>query len=392
VDRSASVQLDIALRVVSVATAVSGDMRRDWSALHATYSSAYAQYSSPEWVEHVHATRPEELLKPIVAQDHGRRVAGMVPLAHCDYDLSCVARGRVMWRWRIPAITILGSEPLVPADAATHDRLFAAIAASDPHADAIYLHSLPTSSFCWLYLNESRWIREHFLVHVAGGPRPFHLMQVPRSFEDFVARFRHKQRYNLARQVRVLRDHAGGDLRLQRVDAAAQVPGFATAIRSMLHRPQARMGQLPAVAADVRQAETLADAAQRGLLRSYILFAGDTPCAVVLGYIWGGIFHYAEVAYHADFSSFSPGTVLLYLMIEDLVSHERPRLVNFGIGDAAYKRTFSDLHLEDASVLLLRKGITNSLRRAGHASFLAVMHGARRAVDALPALHRLRRG
>jgi len=307
-------------------------------------------------------------------------LAGIVPLARCDYDLSCVARGHVLWRWRIPVITILGSEPLITPDAATHDRVFAAIAESDPHAEAIYLHSLSTSSFCWSYVNESSWVREHFLPHVAGGPRPLHLMQVPRSFEDFVARFRPKKRYNLARQVRVLRDHVGGDLRLQRVDAAAQVSGFATAVASVLRGPQARTGRLPAVAADTREAETLADAARRGLLRSYVLFAGDTPCAVVLGYVWGGIFHYAEVAYHAEFSSFSPGTVLLYLMVEDLVAHQRPRLVNFGIGDAAYKRAFSDLHLEDATVLLLRKGIANSLRRAGHASFLALMRGAHHAL------------
>src|SRR5205085_12632097 len=149
------------------------------------------------------------------------------PLARCNYDLSCIVRGRVLWRWRVPAIAVLGSEPLMPPDAAVHDRLFAAIAASDPHADAIYFHSLPTDSFCWSYLQESSSIREHFLLHVVAGPRPFHLLRVPQSFNDFVAGFRPKKRYNLARQVRVLRDHAGGELRLQRVDSPAHVPGFA---------------------------------------------------------------------------------------------------------------------------------------------------------------------
>jgi hypothetical protein len=383
---------ELTVRPVPVATALSGALRREWSALNATSSSAYAQYASPEWVEHVQATYPEELLAPIVAQDHGRKLAGIVPLARCDYALPCIARGRVLWRWRVPAISLLGSDPLVPPDAATHDRLFAAIAASDPHAGAIYLHSLPTSSFCWSYLQSSAWIREHFLLHVAAGPRPFHLLHVPPSFEDFVSRFKPKKRYNLARQVRVLRDHVGGDLRLQRIDAVAQVPAFAAAARSVLRIAEARLGRLPAVAADASEADKLADVARRGLLRSYVLFAGATPCAVVLGYIWRHIFHYAEVAYHPHFSSFSPGTVLLYLMIGDLIAHQRPHLVNFGIGDAAYKRAFTDVHLEDASVLLLRKGIANSLRRTGHAGFLALMRGARR-LGSWPALQaRLRQG
>ena len=73
-------------------------------------------------------------------------------------------------------------------------------------------------------------------------------------------------------------------------------------------------------------------------------------------------------------------------MIGDLIAHQRPRLLNFGIGDAAYKRTFSNVQLEDASVLLLRKGIVNSLRRASHAQFLALMRGAHWALDAWPAL------
>jgi len=377
---------ELIVRPIPLATALSGAVRSEWDALNAASASPYAQYASPEWVEHVQATHPEEVLAPVEVKDSLDKLAGIVPLARCDYDLSCVVRGHVLWSWRVPAIVLLGSDPLIPPAATTHDRVFAAIGASDPEADAIYLHSLPTSSFCWSYLQSSAWIRDHFLVHVAAGPRPLHLLQVPCSFDDFVYGFPRKKRYNLARQVRLLRDHVGGDLRLQRVDTPEQVPMFAEATRSMLRQRDARLGRLPDIAADGSKADGLADAARRGVLRSYVLFARATPCAVVLGYVWRHIFHYAEVAYHPHFGAFSPGTVLLYLMIGDLIAHQRPRLLNFGIGDAAYKRTFSNVQLEDASVLLLRKGIVNSLRRASHAQFLALMRGAHWALDAWPAL------
>lgn len=377
---------ELLVRPLPVAAALSGAVRSEWNDLNAANASAYAQYASPEWVEHLEATRPDKVLAPILVQRLANTLAGIVPIVRCNYDLSCVVRGHVLWSWRVPAVAVLGIDPCIPAEVATHDSVFAAISASDPDAEAIYLHSLPTSSFCWSYLRSSPWIRDHFLLHVAAGPRPLHLLQLPSSFDDFVYSFPRKKRYNLARQVRMLRDHVGGDLRLQRVDTPAHIAMFAEAARSMLRQSDARMGLLPDIVADARKADELADAARRGLLRSYVLFAGDAACAVVLGYMWRHIFHYAEVAYHPRFSAFSPGTVLLYLMVGDLIAHQPPRLVNFGIGDAGYKRTFGNVEMEDASVLLLRKGMANRLRRASHAQFLAVMRIGRRALESWPAL------
>jgi len=371
---------------IPLGTALAGATRDEWSALNCAKGSAYAQYASPEWIEHLEATQPHKVLPPVVVHDAADRLAGIVPVVRFTYQLSCVVGGNVLWHWRIPAVALLGSDPLIPDDAPTYDRVLAAVAASAPDAQAIYLHSLPTNSFCWSHLQRSDWVRKNLLFHVVAGPRPFHVLELPSSVEQFVSSFPRKKRYNLARQVRVLSEHTGGNLRLQRVDKAEQVPMFAEAVRSMLRPRDARVGELPKIATDEQKARKLADAAHRGLLRSYVLFAGDAACAVVLGYVWRHVFHYAEVAYHPSFSAFSPGTVLLYLLIGDLVSHSDARLVNFGIGDAGYKRTFGNLQREDASVLLLRKNTGNRLRRASHAQFLAMMRGARRALDRWPSL------
>ena len=50
----------------------------------------------------------------------------------------------------------------------------------------------------------------------------------------------------------------------------------------------------------------LAVLARLGLLRSYVLSSGDRPCAIVLGYQYHDIFHYAEIAFDQSFSDFSP--------------------------------------------------------------------------------------
>src|SRR5262249_45949458 len=113
----------------------------------------------------------------------------------------------------------------------------------------------------------------------------------------------------------------------------------------------------------------LVDLAERNLLRAYILSGDKTPCAFVLGYQYGSVFHYADPRYHQDFKDLSPGIVLLYLMVEDLISHRPARQLNFGASDALYKRLFSNVHYEEAPVLLLRKTSQNAARVFSHAGY-----------------------
>ena len=128
----------------------------------------------------------------------------------------------------------------------------------------------------------------------------------------------------------------------------------------------------PRVADNEAARSRLADLAARGLLRSYLLRCGDDYCAYVLGYQSCGVFHYADIAFDERFASFSPGAVLLYLLIANLIEHRPPTAstrcpeVNFGIGDSGYKEQFGNWHSRESSVLLLRRTAANRLRVAAH--------------------------
>ena len=45
--------------------------------------------------------------------------------------------------------------------------------------------------------------------------------------------------------------------------------------------------------------------AERGLLRSYLLSVGDRRCAFVVGYVYRGVFHYAELGFDSELAAFS---------------------------------------------------------------------------------------
>ena len=98
-----------------------------------------------------------------------------------------------------------------------------------------------------------------------------------------------------------------------------------------------------------------------GILRAYVLRVGGQSCAFVLGYQYRGIFHYSDVAYDEELAHASPGILLLQYLMQDLTSWNPPKLVNFGIGDALYKRLFSNSQTDSTTICFLPKTLGNFL-------------------------------
>jgi CelD/BcsL family acetyltransferase involved in cellulose biosynthesis len=117
--------------------------------------------------------------------------------------------------------------------------------------------------------------------------------------------------------------------------------------------------------------------AQAGMIRAFVLLAGGSPCAFIIGYLYRGVFHYADLAYRESHAAHSPGTVLLYLAIKELIEQDHPQYINFGVTDNQFKQVFADQHTEDAEVLILRPGTASWLLRTAHSSFQKAKHRVR---------------
>ena len=111
-----------------------------------------------------------------------------------------------------------------------------------------------------------------------------------------------------------------------------------------------------------------ADLARRGLLRGYLLRHGERPVASVIGYQFGETYHYADIAYSRADDHLSPGSVLLFLIIRDLIENTAVRRVNFGMGDADYKRQFGNQHGRDRALWVMRATARNHVICASHGS------------------------
>src|SRR5215470_5673189 len=137
--------------------------------------------------------------------------------------------------------------------------------------------------------------------------------------------------------------------------------------------------------------DALADLARRDMLLCYVLLCEGRPCAAAIGLKYGRTYQmgnpmaaqilkgFDRMIHDESMAAFSPGTVFLFLFIEDLISRGY-RLIDMGYGEPAYRHSATNLVVERGSILLLRRTFSNFVYHAGHAAFCAcVGHAAFRA-------------
>lgn len=168
----------------------------------------------------------------------------------------------------------------------------------------------------------------------------------------------------------MLREHGGGRLSMRRIEQSRDVPFFVDGADYVVQRSWqgARSGE-ELIDRGQKWQRMLTDLADRGILRSYLLLCADKPCAYVLGYQFRGVFYYVQIGYDQALSQYSPGTSLLYMLIEDLIVYNKASLLTFGFGDNNYKQEFGNLRSQDALMILLRKNGLNRSRRFFHSAF-----------------------
>jgi hypothetical protein len=102
--------------------------------------------------------------------------------------------------------------------------------------------------------------------------------------------------------------------------------------------------------------------AGKGWLRGYVLYAADIPCAFFIGSIYEQTFHIDFVGYREEYGKYSIGRFLLMKIIEGFCGgEENVREVDFGIGDAKYKKLFSTEGWMEGSLCMCgpsAKGVT----------------------------------
>lgn len=192
-----------------------------------------------------------------------------------------------------------------------------------------------------------------WLRYVPREDKLFHV-RVQGDFETYLAAWSAKARYNLKRSVRKLQDRNPGQAVLEVFTEPGQMESFlrqAAAISEDTYQAKLLQSGLSFSEAMLQQMQARA---VQGEARGYLLRDQGQAIAFAWCAGRGDRLTYEVIGYQEAASSLSPGSVLLWLILEDLFAVQRFSLFDFGVGDAPYKRQFGTGVLEFAEVYFFR--------------------------------------
>jgi CelD/BcsL family acetyltransferase involved in cellulose biosynthesis len=353
------------------ASAVPADsaLARFWEDKLRSERNLYAMYQARSWVECTAGAAIAPTQVAVIRDAPAAEPRALAPIGFETVPLRFRLSRREFGTAQLHCAELLAGRALGELDHAGYSALVAQIFARHPDIDAVYLKSLPDDSSLWKMLDDHGWRLGAARAYRPDGTRPFHHVEFTSTFDAYMGEFRKKQRYNLKRQVRLMTEGLDNSLQMRCIDKPEEIDEFLAAVRTITAKSWKAQELEQAEPEMAATPEVLKAIAAAGLLRAYLLTGKGQPAAYALGYRFNGIYHYANVGYDAELASYSPGAVLLLLMLEDLADKAGVKFVNFGITDAGYKRVFGNRHLNDASVIVMRPTWRNGVLLAAHRLF-----------------------
>lgn len=172
------------------------------------------------------------------------------------------------------------------------------------------------------------------------------------SFDSYLERFSGKTRNTLRRKVRRFADHAGGPVDLRSYATPEEMIEFRRhAIAVSVLTYQRKIGWAFPETEGFK--DTLIGEAEKGRVRGFLLMHGDTPIAYAFCKIDADVIIYALLGHDPAFGRFSPGTVLLFLILERLFAERRFRVFDFGGMAAEYKVFFATGNIDYVKAIWL---------------------------------------
>lgn len=348
------------------------EIMRAWGEYIVASSRANALQGSPEWARHLSLLGTD--VRVAIVRDSTSRVVGLLPVARHPFALTFDLGARTLAKTEFAAVVALGSVPMIRDDESLRIALVRSLFSAFSDCDALLFDVLSDGDGFWKLAGRAR---PEFVPYRPRFTRRAYVLQIDGSFEEYLGGLSSKFRYNVERSLRTLRAAGRGRLDLVRCRSPSEVDAFFDEAVSVRRKSwqHASVGDLDDDPLTSRRA--LVELARTRLLRSYVLRAGEAPCAFAIGYEFRGVYHYAAAGYDAAYSRHSPGTVLLYLLLRDLFAAERPRMVWLGTGEEAYKSRFGATEQAARRAFYFRPTLRNSARVLAHRLFTNLKQSAR---------------
>jgi CelD/BcsL family acetyltransferase involved in cellulose biosynthesis len=282
--------------------------------------------------------------------------------------LNCLARRTPFWQL-----------PLYP------EGIDARMASLDAGLAGLYLPSTP--------VGQDLPRLSHAGGHIRYVPAQYsrHWVEFRGSFEDYLRGFASRTRSTLKRKVRKFAELSGGaiDWRTYRSpEEMARFHELACELAAKTYQERLMGKGLPANAEYRQGMQTLA---REGRTRGYLLFLQSQPVAYLYSSISEGVLLYDYLGYDPQYAAHSPGTVLQYLVLEQLFGEGGFRMFDFGQGQGAHKELFGRSCTRCADIFLLRPTLGRRLLVRTHWATDGFSQAAGKALGAIWVKRRLKK-
>jgi hypothetical protein len=226
--------------------------------------------------------------------------------------------------------------------------------------DALIVYSQPTVEKLPRVTLDRRFLRyvpghfHHYALSLSG------------TFEEYVKALSSKARHELLRKTRKFSTFAAGTLECRiytRPEEMAEFHTLALSVACMTYQAKWLHAAIPEGPEYRAQLE---EEAAEGHVRGFLLFHGGQPIAYGNCLARGGVLDYLQTGYDPEYRKWSPGMVLLHEMLEKLFAEGSFQWLDFGSGDARWKRTYATRDTRCANVYYFRWNIRNVFRVCLH--------------------------
>lgn len=179
------------------------------------------------------------------------------------------------------------------------------------------------------------------------APEPHWVIDMRAGYDSFISKHSGKHRSNLRRlERRLFKAYPRMYLKEYRDEGCVEeFAGASEKVSAMSY--QSAIGAGPPPPGTWRA--LLGHEASQGQLLCYALIDDDDMIAYQAGALYGSIYYCEGTSYRSDCAAMSPGTVLLHQVLKKL-GDSGPHIIDFGFGDAIYKRTYGTKYWEESSV------------------------------------------
>ncbi|MGE5610744.1 MAG: GNAT family N-acetyltransferase [Bacillota bacterium] len=196
--------------------------------------------------------------------------------------------------------------------------------------------------------------RRDVSVWAPTDPNSHWWIRFPDPPDRYWQQFSKKTRYNFRYRAKRL-EHTVSCIR-----EPAQVAPFLEKAQSLSRNTWQYHRLKMAVNSDQESRQFWEQIASLGSMRSYLLEQNGQPLAYAIGLQWKGCFKFEKTGYDPAYAACSPGNVLLYRVLEDLIARDTPSLFDFGYGHSEYKEIFSNYQTQSGPLALVRRGLRPS--------------------------------